>query len=93
MAYDVPPEVISPVGWTVAAYEKILNTFDERTGGLWAPNRIFMGIEPGQQAAGGIYPGYGITMCLFDYINKNGYAGISFWSINQFTYRYNTTVD
>lgn len=48
MAYDIPPEVISPTGWSVEAYEKILKTFDNRNGGLWPSNRIFMGVEPGQ---------------------------------------------
>jgi len=27
-----------------------------------------MGIEPGQQAAGGIYPGYNRTLCMADYV-------------------------
>ena len=38
MAYDTPPENISPDGWTIEAYETILKTFDNRYGGIFAPS-------------------------------------------------------
>lgn len=44
MAYDVPPEVITPTGWTLDAYATILKTFEAS----WPKNRIFMGVETGQ---------------------------------------------
>ena len=37
MAYDVPPSVFGPNGWTVQAYYDILKTFDNRYGGPFNP--------------------------------------------------------
>lgn len=38
MAYDTPPSNISPDGWTIDAYSKILKSFDSRYGGVFAPS-------------------------------------------------------
>lgn len=88
MAYDTPPSVISAQGWTIAAYEKILQSFDNRYGGIFAPSQLVIGLETGQQAAGGIYEGYERAMCLVNYVMQNDYKGVMIWAPNQFTYRY-----
>mgnify|MGYP003573969109 FL=1 len=88
MAYDCPPSDISKNGWDIDAYSAILKSFDNRYGGPFASSQIMMAIETGQQAAGGIYPGYKRTMCMAQYVKDQGYKGISVWAPNQFTYRY-----
>lgn len=38
MAYDTPPSNIGPNGWTIDEYAKILKSFDNRYGGIFAPS-------------------------------------------------------
>lgn len=40
-------------------------------------------MEPGGQAAGGRWPGLGVSQQVVDYVQQQNYGGVQFWAINQ----------
>lgn len=80
MFYDVPPSAVGAHGGLTLEHYKVILSFFER---FVPKEKVVMGIEPGNQAAGGQWAGMGVSEQVIDYIQRENYGGIMFWAINQ----------
>ncbi|QSH41408.1 glycosyl hydrolase family 18 protein [Lentisphaerota bacterium ZTH] len=82
MMYDVPPTDLGAAEtFTLEQYKMVLEYFAKE--GNVSKEKIVMGFEPGNQAAGGVWEGAEVDQSVIDYIKANGYGGIMFWAVNE----------
>lgn len=79
--YDEEPEDVfaPPDGLKLKNYKDVLAAFEK----VVPKNKIVMGFEPGPQYSGGVWEGFDTDHTVIDYLKKNGYGGVFFWSINE----------
>jgi len=76
MAYDAG----TPAGALKFNFEQILKNF-YMVGGV-PKEKIVMGFEPGDQAAGGVWEGLDKDVEVTHYVKDNAYGGVMIWAIN-----------
>lgn len=78
MLYDVPPKDLGSDSHTLATYKMVMDFFEKSV----PKEKIVMGFEPGEQAAGGVWEGKAVDKEVLEYIKDNQYGGIMFWAVN-----------
>ena len=80
MQYDVPPSDLNcPDLMELGTYKTVLEAF----GKYIDKDKLVMGFEPGNQAAGGLWEGCEVDVDVIDHIQENDYGGVMFWAVNE----------
>ena len=80
MQYDVPPSDLNCEDrMELSTFKTVLDAFSKYVD----KDKIVMGFEPGNQAAGGLWEGCEVDTEVIDYVQEEGFGGVMFWAVNE----------